>query len=114
MKKTESARINEVVKLPQTVAMEIANLPELKTKHGKLFSAKVNGLLFVFRKPNIGEFSLMVKYANTDPARSTQVLLSSCLVHGDASLLDDVDYFAALTSVAELLIQKHDVELGEL
>jgi hypothetical protein len=96
-------------------APTIPNLDELKQKHGRLFYIKVNRQLFVFRKPNMMEYSLFMKHTqNESPVKAQQAILVNCLVYGDKALMDSVDYFKELIAVFEKLFEKFDVELGEL
>jgi hypothetical protein len=103
----------QIKKMNQVLA-EIPNLAALKQKYGQLFWLKINGKLFVFRKPNLAEYGLFQKHMQDNPAKSQEVIVRNCLIYGDKELIMTVDYFKETIAIIEKLFAKFEVEVGEV
>lgn len=87
-------------------------IDSLKNKHGKLtlvtveFEEGKDDKHFWFKKPDSKTMSAVMKIAETDPFRSTQIYFKSCLIKGDAACVDDMEVFMNVAPHLERLIEE--------
>ncbi len=87
----------------------------LKKKHGKLtlltIETEDGDKHFWFKKPDMATISAVTKTAQRDPIAASQIFFTNCLVHGDASAVNNVDEFWALSPYLEKLIEEKTVRV---
>lgn len=83
----------------------------LKRRHGQeLFLVEVEAvnqgdtpIVFVFKKPDRKVLSAAAKFAINDPIKGAEIAITNCMVFGDASALDDVAVFQAVSEQFEVI-----------
>lgn len=88
----------------------------LKAKHGFLKQIHIKKLekTLIFKKPDRIILSAAMKLRHEDPMESNRVYALNCLVHGDASLLDDGEILLSVSPHLEDLVDLYDVEVKNL
>ena len=88
----------------------------LKKKHGFLKQVHIKKLnkTLIFKKPDRNIVSLVVKVKDDDIIEANRLLAINCLVHGDASVIEDIDVQLSLTGHLEDLIEDYEMEVKNL
>lgn len=92
--------------------MDVVNIENLKKEHGRIFTAKADGMTAYFRKPTRKELSYALTL-QSKPLEMTEVLLKQCFVGGDRAMIEETEYLLGCAPIAEKLLEVKQVELGE-
>lgn len=85
----------------------------LKAKHGDILTAKAEGHIAYFRKPNRPEVSFAMTL-QSDPLKMGEALMRNCLIAGSDVFITDIEFMLGAAKLVEQLIKVKVVELGKL
>lgn len=85
-----------------------------KEKYGTVITAKADGYVAYFRKPNRKELSYALSLMQQDK-RLEQIehFVNSCFLGGDNIFLTDTEYMLGCAPIMEKMLQIKNVEVGE-
>lgn len=83
-----------------------------KKEHGELFLISVEDKSCVLRKPTRMELSFVSGV--TDPMQFTETLLKQLWLDGDKEMLEDDDYFLAISGKLDQVIKFKEAEVKKL
>lgn len=91
-----------------------------KKKHGAVYRVtttdeKTSELDFYLIKPDMIIMSAVLKVADSDPLKSTQILFQNCLLNKENEhYVDDVDVMMSISPHLELLIEQREATIKKL
>ena len=84
-----------------------------KRKYNKIYTAKVDGHIGYFRKPDRKELSYVMRLKNDERAM-TEMILKQCHIGGSTVFLEDVEYMLGSSDLINKLVTAKKAEVGEL
>lgn len=119
MKKTSQqplteAKINLLKKEHGTV-FQITVAPEAQeAQNGQEATDQGEPLVYVFKVPDRRILNAVGKTAQNNPFDASEVMLKSCLVHGDEKALDDIRVFTSVSAHFETIMEPRQSSLKKL
>jgi hypothetical protein len=85
-----------------------------KNLHKDVYAIRIEDSIAYLRKPDRATIKAMASFAQSDPIRSSEILLENCWLGGDAEIKTDNDKFLAVSARLGELIEVKNAELKKL
>jgi hypothetical protein len=85
-----------------------------KNLHGEVFEVRVDDSVAYLKKPDRAAIKAMAACAQSDPIRSSEVLLENCWLGGDETVKTDNGKFLAVSGTLSQLVEVKTAELKKL
>lgn len=91
-----------------------AKIKDWKKKYGEIFEITVEDKKAYLRKPDRKILAFAMTKIQTDPLGFAEVLLNNCWLDGDEELKTNDDYFLAISSQLDKLVEVKTAEIKKL
>jgi hypothetical protein len=85
-----------------------------KNLHRDVYEIRIDESVAYLRKPDRATLKAMAAFAQSDPIRSSEVLLENCWLGGDDAIKNDDEKFLAVSAHLGELIEVKNAELKKL
>lgn len=85
-----------------------------KNLHRDVYAITIDGSIAYLRKPDRTAIKAMASFAQTDPLRSSEILLENCWLGGDGAIKTDNEKFLSVAAQLGELIELKKAELKKL
>lgn len=85
-----------------------------KKQYVDIYAIITDGKIAYIRKPRRAELSLSMTYFQTDPLRSTEMILQNCWLGGCTEIKDDDRLFLGVNQQIQSIIEAAEVEVKKL
>jgi hypothetical protein len=85
-----------------------------KNLHGEVFEARIEDSVGYLKKPDRATIKAMAACAQSDPIRSSEILLENCWLGGDERIKTDDSKFLAVVGQLSQLVEIKSAELKKL
>lgn len=92
----------------------VDKIAALEKTHGKLTLIEVEDKMGLFKRPDRKVMSAASVVASTDPMEYLAMIAENCMVEGDRILLEDDEYFFAITPLINKLVETKTATLLKL